>query len=45
MAEIDHKYNTREDSDGARTDSGIKGMDGNRMTLKDPLSPQSSDKP
>ena len=33
-----HKYNTREESDGFRTDSGIKGIDGKRLTLKDPLS-------
>lgn len=33
-AEIDHKYNTRQESDGVRTDAGIKGK---RLTLKDPV--------
>jgi transposase-like protein len=37
MAEIDHKYNTREESDGSRTDAGIKGIDGKRLTLKEPV--------
>lgn len=38
LAEIDHKYNTRGESDGARTDAGIKGIDGKCLMLKTPLS-------
>lgn len=37
MAEIDHKYNTRAESDGARTDSGIRGIEGKRLTYKAPV--------
>lgn len=36
MAEFDHKYNTRDTSDGERTDLGIKGIEGKRVTLKAP---------
>jgi transposase-like protein len=37
MAEIDHKYNTRKSSDGARTDAGIRLMEGKRLMLRPPL--------
>ncbi len=34
LAEFDHKYNTRKQSDGARTVEGIKGVEGKRLTLR-----------
>ncbi len=34
LAEIDHKYNTRKASDGARTDEGIRRVEGKRLTLR-----------
>lgn len=37
LAEIDHKYNTRKSSDGARTDAGIKLMEGKRLMLRPPV--------
>ena len=37
MAEMDHKYNMRGVSDGARTQSGIKGMEFKRLMLRRPL--------
>jgi transposase-like protein len=36
FAEIDHKYNTRKDTDGARTYSGIAKMGGKRLMLRKP---------
>jgi transposase-like protein len=36
LAELDHKYNMRKVSDGARTASGIKGMEGKRLMLRRP---------
>jgi len=37
LAEIDHKYNTRKMSDGARTVNGIKRIVGKRLTYKTPV--------
>ena len=37
FAEIDHKYNTRRMSDGARTQEGINRMEGKRLMLRAPL--------
>lgn len=34
MAEIDYKYNTRKDSDGARTVAGLGMVEGKRLTLR-----------
>lgn len=34
FAELDHKYNTRKVSDGARTTSGIQSMTGKRLMLR-----------
>jgi transposase-like protein len=36
LAELDYKYNTRKVSDGARTASGIKLMEGKRLMLRRP---------
>lgn len=36
LAELDYKYNTRKVSDGARTASGIKRMEGKRLMLRRP---------
>jgi transposase-like protein len=36
LAELDHKYNTRKVSDGARTVMGIKRMEGKRLMLRQP---------
>jgi transposase-like protein len=36
LAEIDHKYNTRKDSDGARTEIGVRRIDGKRLMLRRP---------
>lgn len=36
LAELDHKYNTRKISDGARTVMGIKRMEGKRLMLRQP---------
>lgn len=36
MAELDHKYNTREISDGARTAVGIRKIEGKRLMLRNP---------
>ena len=36
LAEIDHKYNTRNSSDGGRTESGIKAIEGKRLMLRQP---------
>lgn len=36
MAEVDHKYNTRKVSDGARTVEGIRKMEGKRLMLRSP---------
>jgi len=36
LAEIDHKYNTRNSSDGARTESGIRAIEGKRLMLRTP---------
>lgn len=36
MAELDYKYNTRKVSDGARTASGIKGVEGKRLMMRSP---------
>jgi transposase-like protein len=36
LAEIDHKYNTRKVTDGARTASGIKLVEGKRLMLRQP---------
>ena len=37
MAEVDHKYNTRGVSDGARTDLAIRTIEGRRLTYKTPI--------
>ena len=37
LAEIDYKYNTRRETDGERTVSGIKGVAGKRLMLRRPL--------
>lgn len=34
VAELDFKYNTREESDGERTDDGIRKMEGKRLMLR-----------
>lgn len=36
LAELDYKYNTRDVSDGARTASGIRRMEGKRLMLRRP---------
>ena len=36
LAEIDHKYNTRTNTDGERTVSGIRRMEGKRLMLRQP---------
>ena len=36
FAEIDYKYNTRKDTDGARTFSGLGRVDGKRLMLRKP---------
>src|SRR6266481_900037 len=36
FAELDYKYNTRKMSDGARTASGIRKMEGKRLMLRQP---------
>lgn len=36
FAELDHKYNTRDVTDGERTVLGIKGMEGKRLMLRTP---------
>ena len=36
LAEIDHKYNTRHSSDGARTANGIRAIGGKRLMLRKP---------
>jgi transposase-like protein len=36
LAEIDHKYNTRENSDGARTEAGVRRIEGKRLMLRTP---------
>lgn len=36
FAELDHKYNTRKDSDGERTVAGIQKMEGKRLMLRRP---------
>jgi transposase-like protein len=36
LAEIDHKYNTRTNSDGARTESGVRRIEGKRLMLRTP---------
>lgn len=36
LAEFDHKYNTREGTDGDRTVTGIQGMGGKRLMLRTP---------
>ena len=36
FAELDHKYNTRKVSDGARTVQGIQKMEGKRLMLRKP---------
>jgi len=36
MAEMDHKYNSRAESDGVRTESGIKGIEFKRLMLRRP---------
>ena len=36
FAELDHKYNTRKVSDGARTVEGIQKMEGKRLMLRKP---------
>ncbi len=38
LAELDYKYNTRKVSDGARTVTGIKMMEGKRLMLRRPAS-------
>ena len=35
LAELDHKYNTRKISDGARTVVGIRGIEGKRLRYRD----------
>lgn len=41
MAELDYKYNTRKVTDGARTASGIKLVEGKRLMLRRPKSGRS----
>lgn len=36
FSELDYKYNTRKVTDGARTDTGIKKIEGKRLTLRRP---------
>ena len=36
FAELDYKYNTRKDTDGARTIEGIQGIEGKRLMLRKP---------
>lgn len=36
FAEIDYKYNTRKDTDGARTVAGIVRVGGKRLMLRKP---------
>lgn len=37
LAELDYKYNTRKATDGARTATGIKMMEGKRLMLRRPI--------
>jgi hypothetical protein len=37
LAEFDHKYNTRKDSDGERTENGIRRIAGKRLMLRAPV--------
>lgn len=41
LAELDHKYNTREVSDGARTVIGIQKIEGKRLMLRPPVKKES----
>jgi hypothetical protein len=34
LAEFDHRFNHRKDTDGARTVSALKSAEGKRLTLK-----------
>ena len=34
FAELDYKYNTRKETDGARTIEGIQGIEGKRLMLR-----------
>jgi len=36
FAELDYKYNTRKETDGARTMEGIRKMEGKRLMLLSP---------
>lgn len=36
FAELDYKYNTRKETDGARTTTGIQRMEGKRLMLRAP---------
>ena len=36
FAELDYKYNTRKETDGARTINGIHGIEGKRLMLRNP---------
>jgi len=44
LSEFDHKYNTRESTDGARTVSGIRLMAGKRLMLRKPKSAKGTTK-
>jgi hypothetical protein len=37
LAELDYKYNTREETDGARTNTAIPKMVGKRLMLRRPV--------
>lgn len=40
LAELDYKYNTREETDGARTASGVQKIVGKRLMLRRPKMPR-----
>lgn len=37
LAELDHKYNTRQSTDGVRTESAIQGIKGKRLMFRSPI--------